>query len=118
MKATLGDRVRHIKDAIASTRSLINAFSADEIEHDAIRRAALERFLEIISEASRHIPEDLRAQHPDVPWRRIADLGNRLRHGYDDILFATLMEIATERLDALEETISRILAEEDAADRQ
>jgi uncharacterized protein with HEPN domain len=43
---------------------------------------AVERGLEIISEASRHVPADLKALTPDIPWRQIAAIGNLLRHEY------------------------------------
>jgi uncharacterized protein with HEPN domain len=118
MKATLADRTGHIKEAIANIRALVESSSAEEIKRDPIRRAALERFLEIISEASRHIPEERRAEHADVPWRNIADIGNRLRHVYDDVDLDILFVIATKRLDALEAAIDRILAEEKTADRR
>ena len=41
---------------------------------------AVERLLEIISEASRFVPPDEKAQQPNINWRRLADLGNWLRH--------------------------------------
>lgn len=40
------------------------------------------RCLEIISEASRRLPADLKERHPSIPWRRIADAGNVYRHDY------------------------------------
>ena len=46
-------------------------------------RDAVERGIEIISEASRHLPEDLKAEHPEVSWRNAAGIGNIIRHGYD-----------------------------------
>ena len=117
MKATLADRIGHIKNAIANIRAVVGTSSAEEIGRDPIRRAALERFLEIISEASRYIPEDRRASHADVPWRSIADLGNRLRHVYDNIDLDILVVIATKQLDAFEAAIDGILADENAVDR-
>ncbi len=45
----------------------------------------IERSIEIISEASRHIPHDLKARYPDVPWQQIAGIGNVLRHDYEII---------------------------------
>ena len=45
----------------------------------------VERSIEIISEASRHIPEELKARYPDIPWQQIAGIGNVLRHDYEII---------------------------------
>jgi len=45
-------------------------------------RLAVERLLETISEALRHIPVDMKAKEPKINWRRLADLGNWLRHAY------------------------------------
>src|SRR5947209_8253471 len=41
-----------------------------------------ERSIEIVSEASRHVPQALKDQHPDIPWKQIAGIGNILRHDY------------------------------------
>ena len=70
--------------------------------HDAVVRN-----LEIISEASRHLGA-LKAQMPEVPWRKVADMGNWLRHAYekteDKILWETIedglppLAVATRRL--------------------
>ena len=69
MAVTFRDRIAHMKDAIAHIRSLRAEASDTRIRHDPVLRAALERFFEIISEASRHIPEDRRAAYPDIPWK-------------------------------------------------
>jgi uncharacterized protein with HEPN domain len=45
----------------------------------------IERSIEIISEASRHIPQELKAEYPDIPWQQIAGIGNVLRHDYEII---------------------------------
>ena len=45
----------------------------------------VERSIEIISEASRHIPQGLKDQYPDIPWQQIAGIGNVLRHDYEII---------------------------------
>jgi len=41
-----------------------------------------ERSIEIISAASRHIPQTLKDQYPEIPWKQIAGIGNILRHDY------------------------------------
>ena len=50
-----------------------------------MRRLAVIRALEVISEASRSLPDDLKARHPQVDWRAVADAGNAYRHGYDSL---------------------------------
>lgn len=61
------ERAAHIKDAIANIRTLRSQASDDRIKSDPILRAALERFFEIISEASRHVPAEWRVAHPHIP---------------------------------------------------
>jgi uncharacterized protein with HEPN domain len=46
---------------------------------------AVIRCLEVISEASRWLPPDLKARHPTIEWQRMAAAGNIYRHDYDDI---------------------------------
>ena len=46
---------------------------------------AVTRALEIISEASRHLPEDLKDRHPEIDWRGIAAAGNVYRHEYEAV---------------------------------
>ena len=62
-------------------------------------RRAVERSLEIISEASRHIPTDLQAAHPEIPWRSVADIGNVLRHGYDQIADHRIWAVVEQELE-------------------
>jgi uncharacterized protein with HEPN domain len=46
---------------------------------------AVTRCLEIISEASRRLPEDLKARHPSIAWKDMAGAGNIYRHDYQDV---------------------------------
>jgi len=46
---------------------------------------AVIRCLEIISEATRRLPRELRDRHPELPWRAIMDSGNFYRHRYDNV---------------------------------
>jgi predicted nucleotidyltransferase len=43
------------------------------------------RRLEVISEASRRLPEELKARHPSIPWRAMGAAGNIYRHEYEDV---------------------------------
>ena len=46
---------------------------------------AVTRCLEIISEASRRLPNELKARHPTISWKQMADAGNVYRHDYEDV---------------------------------
>lgn len=48
-------------------------------------RSRIERELEIISEASRHVEASVKERHPGIPWKRVADFANWTRHSYDDV---------------------------------
>ena len=65
----------------------------------------MERGIEIISEASRHLGRDLKAQHKDVRWKDIAGIGNILRHDYQRIDAAIIWKAVKDHLPPLEEAL-------------
>ncbi|RDJ23013.1 DUF86 domain-containing protein [Bosea caraganae] len=112
MTATFGDRVTHIKEAIGNIRLLRSRAADEKIKNDPVLRAALERFFEIISEASRYVPEERRLAYPHIPWKQIAGIGNFLRHAYDGIDIDVLINAAGADLDLLECAIDDMTAGE------
>ena len=108
MARPLQARLEDILDALARIKRITAAHTAEEAAGHYMAPAAIERCLEIVSESSRHIPDDLKASCPDIPWRRVADLGNQLRHAYHNVDFALLWEICTQDLDAIEVAIRQM----------
>lgn len=68
---------------------------------DRRKRWQVERGLEIVSEASRHPPETLKARHPKIPWRKVAGIGNVLRHEYARVAADALWRLVRDDLNAL-----------------
>jgi uncharacterized protein with HEPN domain len=62
---------------------------------------AVTRCLEIISEASRRLPAEIRDRHPELPWRAIMDVGNVYRHEYDNVAEDAVWRTVQQRLAAL-----------------
>ena len=58
-------------------------------------QAAVERNIGIIGEATRRISEELKQEHPEIPWRKIIAQRNVLIHEYDDIDYKQIWEVAT-----------------------
>lgn len=76
-------RLRDIKQSVVLIRELLDRKTFEDMYSDAVIRAAFERFLEVLSEASRHVPDEWKAKYgPEIPWRQVGDLGNVLRHAY------------------------------------
>jgi uncharacterized protein with HEPN domain len=78
-------------------------------------RDAVERNIERISEASRHIPRSVKAKHPEIPWRKIAGIGNILRHAYPIVDDSLVWEVVVRDLPPLRATVEQMLAEVDAS---
>ena len=109
MPPSLADRLNDMLMAIEESEALLTGVSKEELAKDRVRRLAFERLLEILSEASRHIPEDLRTT-VDVPWRDIADIGSLLRHAYHRVDPDTLWYIAKNDLPFLKAAIQELIA--------
>ena len=76
---------------------------------DFVLRLAVERALQIISEAAKELPEDVRRREPDVPWRQIISLVNYLRHEYYRINQSDIQSILQTHLPALRPAVLRLL---------
>ena len=74
----------------------LSAFIASELNYHATVRN-----LELLGEAAIHIPETVRADHPNIPWRLIVATRNRLIHGYLGIDNDTLWSIISGDVPAL-----------------
>lgn len=91
-----------IVEAIERIRAKTEGVSLAAFEADWERRWLVERGAEIVSEASRRLPTDLKDRHPEIPWKRIAGIGNVLRHDYDVVSPRILWNVARSDLAPLE----------------
>ena len=108
-------RLRDIKENIARIRALLQDKTLSDLWHDHVTRAAFERFLEVMSESSRHVPVDWQAEHPDIKWRQVADLGNHLRHAYHKTDFEILWNVYEWDLTPLEAAVDALLRKYDVS---
>lgn len=108
MARQLADALEHILAAMADVAEHVKGKDFSAFAEDRLLQAGLQRWIEIVSEASRAIPEDIKSRYPDVPWRNIAGIGNILRHNYDGVTAEVIWEAATIDLPALSATIVEI----------
>lgn len=80
------------------------AFVADEMAYDAVLRN-----LQIIGEAAKSIPAEVRHLHPDVDWKGMAGLRDVLAHAYFGLDDETLWDVITTKVPKLRDQVRRIL---------
>jgi uncharacterized protein with HEPN domain len=106
---SIADRLRHILDAIARVQALTAGKDLSGYRVDWVVRDAVERNLERLSEASRHIPASIKSEHTSIRWRALAGLGNVLRHEYPSVADERVWEIIADDLVPLKNAIDAIL---------
>lgn len=87
--------------AIDRIREVTVGLDLAAFEADWQRQWLVERGLEIVSEASRRLSPALQARHGAIPWRKVAGIGNVLRHEYQRVAPAILWAVSRHELDDL-----------------
>ncbi len=95
-------RLGDIVEAAERIAGLLGDLPLEAFEADWQRQWLVQRGIEIISEASRHLSPELKARHPEIPWQKVAGIGNVLRHGYEDIAAPVLWKLVRDDLPVLE----------------
>ncbi|MBV8697173.1 HepT-like ribonuclease domain-containing protein [Bradyrhizobium sp.] len=82
MPPSVEDRLRDILGAIGEIDRMLEGVGLERFKVDTMRRMATERHLEIICEAARRLPDEVKQGAPAIDWRRMNDFANLLRHAY------------------------------------
>jgi len=103
-------RLLHIRDNIYLARTFVDAIAYEEFRDNQLIFYAVTRALEIISETSRRLPDEMKARHPDIPWNEMAGAGNVYRHDYEDVRRRLVWGTVHNRLPPLLAVVERELA--------
>ena len=99
------DRVTHALRSIElhaiEAGVFLEGVTREQFRDDRRTFHAVTRCLEIISEATRRLPDEVKSGYPALPWRDIADAGNLYRHDYDNVAPDFVYKTATQDLDVL-----------------
>ncbi len=110
-------RLIDIIDASEKVRALLRDVSRESFEADWQQQWVVERGIEIVSEASRHLPPDMKGRHAEIPWPKVAGIGNVLRHNYEHVSAPILWTLVRTELPQLEQVCRLELAAELAKDQ-
>lgn len=81
----------------------------DDLIDDEVLKRAITRSLEIIGEASKSIPADIKLNWPEVPWKNIAGMRDKLIHDYIGVNYTIVWDVVKNKIPEIKSVISRII---------
>lgn len=102
------DYIQDILTSILEVEEFIEGMTFEDFSKDKKTVNAVIRSLEVLGEATRHIPRNIRAKYKAVPWAKMAGLRNVLIHEYMGVDLKTVWNIMTKRIHELKPSIEDI----------
>src|SRR5262249_11778100 len=108
MARKVAHAIHDILQAIERVEELTQGKSLEDFEASWQLRWLVQRAIEIISEASRALPDDLTDIRPEIPWRKVRGIGNVLRHDYEGLSDRIIWNVVNDELPRLRIAIRAI----------
>lgn len=105
------DWIKEILDAMEKAVVLLEGVTFDRFEADFRINFAVVRALEIIGEATKRLPEEVRQRYPDMPWRGMAGMRDRIIHGYDIVDHQIVWDVVKRDIPQIEPRMRQILSD-------
>jgi len=105
------DFLRDILDSIDKIENFIEGLESDEFAEDNKTVYAVIRAIEIIGEATKNLPESLKKEHSEVPWRKMTGSRDKMIHGYFGVDLEVIWSTIKEDIPSVKPLIEKILDE-------
>lgn len=103
----------HILQEIEYLTGEAAGLTFEQLTADETRKRAFVRSIEVIGEAVKNLPDAVKGQYPDIPWRKIAGMRDKLIHFYFGVDYRLVWSVIQDELPVLRDQIQRILSETD-----
>ena len=103
------DYLRHILDEVEYLTTQVNSTDLDQFLFDDTAQRAFSRSIEIIGEATKKVPSDLKQHYPDVEWRAMAAMRDKIIHHYFGVDYDIVWDVAKNKAPVLKSQIENIL---------
>ena len=115
MSKSVREYLQHIRIEITYLETKSAGLKKSDLLADETLQRAFVRSLEIIGEATKHIPDDLRKEYEYIQWRAVAGMRDRLIHSYFGIDYDIVWDVLENHIPVLAEAIDDMLLGEDIA---
>jgi len=104
----------HIQKEMEFLQRITQDRTLDDLVHDDYFAHAVKSAIEVIGEAAKNISPVTREQYPDIEWRRMAQMRDRIIHRYFDINWQIVWDLITREIPVIEPKISAIIQSMDS----
>jgi uncharacterized protein with HEPN domain len=104
-------RLKHIKQAIFEIQCFVANRSKTDLATERMLSLALVKLIEIIGEAANHISEPKQNQYPEIPWRKMVGMRNRLSHAYFEVDLEIVWQVVSKDLPEILPMIENAISE-------
>ena len=109
MKREVGDYIEDIIGAMDKAINFIKNISYEKFTRDDKTVFAVVRALEIIGEAVKNVPDDIRKDYPEIPWKDMAGMRNKVIHEYFGVKLKIVWKTVKEKIPSLKPIFEKIL---------